>query len=174
MSLPPCLLVCVFLFALLQERRHTHNNSAVRADFLERRWAPLVAPPAPALARQGGGPGADPNSASPLGDRRFNDVFVPLPKKPLFHSGRGTLPLPPRAFQDELERPRWPKMAPRGPPMLQDGLQDGSRQPKMVQDSFRHASKRPQEGHKTVPSALGDPSGPLQEPNILQKPQNNS
>ena len=76
MFLPLCLLVCVFLFALLQERRHTHNNSAVRADFLERRWAPLVAPPAPALARQGGGPGPDPNSASPLGDRRFNDVFL--------------------------------------------------------------------------------------------------
>ena len=103
--------------------------------------------------------------------------FFPLPKKPLFPSGRGTLPLPSQGcfggFREVSGGPFSLKMAPRGPPMLQDGLQDGSRQPKMVQDSFRHASKRPQEGHKTVPRALGDPSGPLQEPQILQKPKEN-
>ena len=87
-------------------------------------------------------------------------------------------PLPPpldldEGFREGVERPRWPKMAPRGPPMLQDGLQDGSRQCKIAQDELHHASKRPQEGHKTVPRALGDPSGPLQEPKIIQKPKEN-
>ena len=33
----------------------------------------------------------------------------------------------------------------------------------MNADSFQHASKRPQGGHKTVPSALGAPSGPPQK-----------
>ena len=47
--------------------------------------------------------------------------------------GRG-LPLPPPppldldwGFREGLERPRWPKVTPRGPPTLQEGLQDGSR-----------------------------------------------
>ena len=43
---------------------HKHQLSEVRADFLDRRWAPLAAPPAPPLARsarQGGrGSSADP------------------------------------------------------------------------------------------------------------------
>eukprot|EP00959_Pyramimonas_sp_CCMP1952_P047258 986200-Pyramimonas_sp.AAC.1 len=50
-------------------------------------------------------------------------------------------------------------MAPRGFPILQDGLLGGSRQPKVVQHSFRHIPKRPGEDHEAVPSALGAPSG---------------
>ena len=63
------------------------------------------------------------------------------------------------------------QMAPRGPPMFQDSLQDGSRLRKIARDGFRHASKRPQEGHNTVPSALGYPSGPPRDDQILQTPK---
>ena len=80
---------------------------------------------------------------------------------------------PGRGGRERSERPRWPKMAPRGPPMLQDGLQDGSRQCKIAQDELHHAPKRPQEGHKTVAGALGDPSGPPRDAKILQKLQGN-
>jgi len=37
------------------------------------------------------------------------------------------------APRDPLERPRWSKMAPRGPQRAHDGLQEGSRYPKMAQ-----------------------------------------
>ena len=104
-------------------------------------------------------------------------TFFPLPKNPLFPSGRGTLPLPSLGCfgggREVSGGPFSPKMAPRGPPMLQDGLQDGSRQRKIAQDDLHHASKRPQDGPKTVSSALRALQGPLQEAKILQKRKEN-
>ena len=64
-------------------------------------------------------------------------------------------------------------MAPRGPPRAQDGLQDGPRYFKMAQDSLRHASKRPQDGPKTVSSALRALQGPPKDAKIIQKPIEN-
>ena len=56
--------------------------------------------------------------------------FFPLPKKPLFPSGRGALPLPSQGcfggFREVSGGPFSLKMAPRGPPMPQDGLQEAS------------------------------------------------
>ena len=73
----------------------------------------------------------DMNPTSPLGVGglgRF--LFHPS----LFPFGEGFTPppLPPPldldgGFRDPLERPRWPKMAPRGPQRAQDNLQDRSR-----------------------------------------------
>ena len=45
-------------FGLEEEKPHKHKLSEVRVDFLDWRWTPLAAPPAPPLARsarQGGG-----------------------------------------------------------------------------------------------------------------------
>ena len=58
------------------------------------------------------------------------------------------------APRERSERPRWPKMAPRGPQRAQDGLQDRARYPKMVQDSYQHASKSSRDGPRTAPSAF--------------------
>ena len=92
-------------------------------------------------------------SDAPRWPPRWLNTLLPLLSLGCFGGGRGG-----------LEGPFSLKMAPRGPPMLQDGLQDGSRQRKIAQDGFQHASKMPQEGHKTVPSALGAPSGPPKNP----------
>ena len=51
---------------------------------------------------------------------------------------------------EELERPIWPKMAPRGPQRAQDDLQDGSRLTKLAQDGFQDAPRGP----KTAPRRL--------------------
>ena len=92
----------------------------------------------------------------------------------LFHCPSSPSPPPPLGLdgapREGLERPRWPKMAPRGLQMLQDGLQDGSRYLKMAQDGFRHTSKRPQDRSKMVPSALRAFRGTLHDTKILQKP----
>ena len=70
------------------------------------------------------------NPTSPLGVGGLTRSFFPLPKI-IFPSGRGTLALPSLRFfwgvRERSGRPRLPKMAPSGPPMLQDGLQDASR-----------------------------------------------
>ena len=73
------------------------------------------------------------NPASPLGDRRSNEIFLPSSTTPSSPSGRGLpLPLPPpldldRGFREVAEGPFWPKMAPRRLQRAQDGLQDGPR-----------------------------------------------
>ena len=89
----------------------------------------------------------------------------------------GSRPPPSRSREgggaERSERPRWPKMAPRGPQRAQDGLQDGPTYLKMAQDSLRHASKRLQDGSKTVSSALRALQGPPQEAKMAPKPKEN-
>ena len=70
-----------------------------------------------------------PNPTSPLGVGGLESFLFQPPSS---HSGRGLpLPLPPPldpdgAPREGLERPIWPKMAPRGHQGAQDGLQDRS------------------------------------------------
>ena len=77
------------------------------------------------------------------------------------------------APRERSGRPRLPKIAPRGPQRAQDCLQDGSRERYMAQDSLRHTSKRPQDGPKTVSSALRALQGPPQEAKMAPKPKEN-
>ena len=68
------------------------------------------------------------------------------------------------APRDPLERPRWPKMAPRGPQRAHDGLQEDSRYPKRaqygvrppaylheVQSRLQNGSKCPRRPLRTLP-----------------------
>ena len=70
-------------------------------------------------------------SHQPSGRWWSNDVFLSSSKTPLpFGEGDPPPPLPVFFFgggPDASEGPFSPKIAPRGPPMLQDGLQDASR-----------------------------------------------
>ena len=90
-----------------------------------------------------------------------------------------TLPLPPPLGLDgaprgSAERHFWPKMVPRGPQRAQDGHQDDPRYFKMARDSLRHTSKRPQDGPKTVSSALRSLQGRPQEAKMTPKPKENN
>ena len=76
------------------------------------------------------------------------------------------------APRDPLERPRWPKMAPRGPQRAHDGLQEDSRYPKRAQYGvrppayLREVQSQLQNGSK----CLEGPSGHSQDATISQTP----
>ena len=96
-----------------------------------------------------------PCPTSPLGREWSGAFFLPTS---LFPFGEGFAPPPTpslgsgRGVREGVERPRWLKMAPRGPQRARDGLQDGSRWLKMSSNMLQKAPRPPQDGSKWPPS----------------------
>ena len=110
------------------------------------------------------------NPTSPLGVGGLDSFFFQPPSSP---SGRGLpLPLPPPLdlggwVRDGLERPRWPKMAPRASQRAQDELQDGSRSPrwlKMASNMLRKVPRPPQDSSKWPRSLQRTGISPIRYP----------
>ena len=73
-----------------------------------------------------------------------------------------------------MERPRWPKMAPREPPIAQDYFQNCSRWPNMHQDCSQDAPRGPKTSPRRLQVATEPPTEAPQEAKVFQNLKKNN